>query len=130
MIAMSQGLIFWRASGILLIIIALAGFGLTAAGQARMLGRAAVFDDTHNTIHLALGLFALAIGIGRSKPALRRRAAPVFAAIYLGLAVLGMISASIFGFGTLVGMRLELGENVLHLALGVWAAYVASDASR
>jgi hypothetical protein len=115
---------YWRASATLLVLVAAAGFILVARRKPALLGEFLAFDTAHNVLHAALALLAIVFATGLLPERVTRAAAGWVGVFYLALAVLGFMSARLFGLGPLVGMRLELGENALHLALGAWGAYV------
>lgn len=117
--------LFWRASGAALALLAAAGFALVAMGRANLLGaNFLVFDTTHNALHAALAAASLVLGFAPLPPRALVVGAQAFGLFYFALAVVGFINGGLFGLGKIVGTRLELVENVLHLGLGAWAAYV------
>lgn len=121
--------IFLLASGILLALLAALGFALVSMGDADALGVFLLFDTPHNLIHAALALVALAAGLAPLPDGIARKIALGLGVFYLAIAVLGFVSPSLFGYPQRLGSRinLDLGENMLHLILGGWGAYVATD---
>lgn len=84
-------------------------------------------EPVHDALHLALGGASLALAFARLPPARTRALAGSAATLYLGLAALGILSPTLFGYGRWLGLRLDVSENILHAAIGAWAAYVASN---
>lgn len=120
---MHKALVYWRASAPLLLLAAAAGFALVATRKAALLGEFLTFDTTHNVLHVALFLVAAAFATGLFPLRVTSAAAGWVGVAYLALAVLGFLSNRLFGLGPLVGLHLELGENLLHLGLGAWGAW-------
>lgn len=116
--------VYWKVSGVALAAVAALGILLNAIGQGGLLGGFLSFDWTHNIVHVLLAAIALTMGFGSASVATQKMAAKVFGVVYLGLAIVGFLSGTIFGLGTLLGLHLEIGENLVHLALGAWGAYV------
>ncbi len=116
--------LYWRISAPVVAAVAVLGVALSASGNGDALGVSVLaFDWAHNVVHLAIAAVGLYLGYATVDYALARNGARAFGVVYLALAVLGFASAGLFGIGDLVGLHLELGENVIHLALGAWAAY-------
>lgn len=118
--------LFWRVSGGVFLLLALAGLALAATGQ-RAVSPFLAFDAPHDAIHLALAAVALALGFAPLGEARLRRLALAFGIAYLALAALGLLSPGLFGFGRRAGLRLEIVENLVHLALGAWGARVGTS---
>lgn len=117
--------LYWRASGLALAAVALLGIALNATANAALLGSGFLaFDWTHNVVHVLLAAVALVLGFAAVDVAVSKGVAKVVGLVYLGLAVVGFLSATVFGIGTLLGLHLELGENLVHLLIGGWGAYV------
>lgn len=119
----ARALVYWRVSAALLLVVAAAGFFLVATRRAALWPGFLVFDAFHNGLHAALFLVAAIFATGLLPASATRLAAGWVGVSYLALAALGFLSNRLFGLGPLVGMNLELGENVLHLALGAWGAW-------
>lgn len=116
--------VYWKISGVALAAVAALGILLNAVGLGDLLGGFLTFDWTHNVVHVLLAAIALTLGFGSASAAVQKSVAKVFGVVYLALAIVGFLSGSIFGLGTLLGLNLEIGENLVHLALGAWGAYV------
>lgn len=107
--------VYWRSTAFALAVVALLGIVLTAMEQADLLGAGfLVFDWSHNVLHVALAGVAFLFGFGALPARLVRTFAIVFGFVYGGLGLLGFFVADL---GIL---HLELGENLVHLALGAW----------
>lgn len=118
---------FLLVAGASLLILSSIGLLWIARGepaQARWFSA----DPAQSALHAALGLVAIAAGL--LAPARRHAAAKGLAILLLGLAVLGMLTPRLFGYPERLGssLRWEVGENVAHLILGGWGAYVATNA--
>jgi hypothetical protein len=72
------------------------------------------FDTTQNVIHLVLGILGIAAGQSEKWA---KAYAQVFGVIYLVIGITG------FFFPELLGMHLEVTENLIHLILGAWGLY-------
>ena len=118
--------LYWRASGAFLAVLAIAGLALVATGRPRLFAPLLNFDTVHNGLHVGLAAIALAIGFAPIPPVSLKRLALGFGIVYLVLAIVGFLSPTAFGFGARLGLRFELVENVAHLALGAWGAYVGT----
>ena len=107
--------VYWRFSAFALTAVALLGIVLTAMDQADLLGAGFLaFDWSHNILHVVLAGAAFLFGFGNLPANLVRTFAIVFGFVYGGLGVLGFFVAD------LGVIHLELGENLVHLALGAW----------
>lgn len=116
--------VYWKISGIALGATAVLGILLNAVGLGDLLGGFLTFDWTHNVVHVLLAAIGISLGFGSASAALAKNAAKLFGIVYLGLAVVGFVTANLFGVGDLLGLHLEVGENLVHLVLGGWGAYV------
>lgn len=114
--------LYWKISGPVLLAVAVLGFLLNAIGLGGLLGGFLSFDWAHNAVHLALALLALYLGYAAA-PALARTMALAVGGVYVVLALVGFLSADAFGIGSLLGLHLEVGENLIHAALGAWGLY-------
>lgn len=107
--------VYWRLSAFALTAVALLGILLSAMDQEDLLGRGFLeFDWAHNLLHVALACIAFLFGFANLPVGVVRTFATVFGALYGGLGLLGFLVAD------LGALHLELGENVVHLALGAW----------
>lgn len=114
--------LYWKITAPALVAVAALGFVLNLVGAGAFLPRFLEFDVAHNIVHLLLAGVGLYLAFGATG-ALAKTMAKVVGIVYLGLAAVGFLSSTVFGIGSLLGLHLELGENLLHLALGSWAAY-------
>lgn len=105
--------------GIVFLLLGLLGFILNP-NKGDLFGIFAV-DTFHNSLYLVTGL----LGLGAYYYASRSRLyAQVVGIVYLLLAILAFIPALTTG-GALFGlMSVNLADNILHLIIGVVAAYV------
>ena len=116
--------VYWRFSAFALTVAALLGIVLAAMGQGDLLGRGFLaFDSSHNILHVVLAGAAFLFGFGNLPARLTRLFAIGFGFVYGALGVLGFFVAD------LGVIHLELGENLIHLALGAWGL-VAGFASK
>ncbi|MEA3199694.1 MAG: hypothetical protein QOE90_1122 [Thermoplasmata archaeon] len=121
---MRGDLLFWRASALLLVALTALGVWLESIHRAVQLGGYWGFDRAGDILHGALALLAIAFATGLVPERVSRPAAGWTGVALLGLATLGFLSGRLFGLGPLVGLHLELAENVAHLALGAWAVRI------
>lgn len=113
---------YWKLTAPVLAAVAVLGFLLNALGLGDLLGGFLTFDWAHNAVHLVLALAAFGLAYA-ADASLARVAALVVGGVYVALALVGFLSGSAFGVGGLVGLHLELGENLIHAALGAWGLY-------
>lgn len=104
-----------KVMGILLLLIGILGFipGLTPHG---MLFGLFLVSLMHNVIHLISGLIFIGVGFSENWE-LARRTTLAFAAIYGLITVMGFISPD----STVMGMPMNMADNVLHLVITVTA---------
>lgn len=121
---------YWLGSGVILALVAATGFVMTAQGKAVELSPWLVFDPPHDIAHAGLAGVALLVGILPLPGAVSRRIAVGVGTFYLALGVLGFLNGNLYGYPQRFGVRLhlEVVENLLHLALGAWGAYVGTNA--
>jgi hypothetical protein len=74
------------------------------------------FDTPHNILHLVLGFMGIAAA---SKELWTRYYTYIFGAFYVLFGLAG------FFVPQLLGIELEVTENLIHLALGTYGVYVA-----
>ncbi|MDX1612539.1 MAG: hypothetical protein R3185_09220 [Candidatus Thermoplasmatota archaeon] len=119
--------VYWRVSALALLAVALLGTALNIA-----LGTGAwivdpgflTFDWTHNVVHYLLAATAGVFGFtGLARKKIAATMAVVVGVVYLGLGIVGFIPGVVSGLDGLLGLHLELGENLVHLLLGGWATY-------
>lgn len=120
--AASPSKTYWKITGPVLALVAVLGFLLNAIGLGDLLGGFLTFDWTHNVVHLVLAALALYLGFA-AEPSIAKVAAQVVGGVYVVLALVGFLSGSVFGIGDALGLHLELGENLIHVALGAWGLY-------
>ena len=80
------------------------------------------FDLVHNVVHLLLGAILLWVAYGADEE-MGVTTVKVLSVVYILLGVLGFVMADVFGL-----LHLELGENLVHLVIGVWGAWAAWSA--
>lgn len=114
--------LYWKITAPVLGAVAALGFVLNLLGAGAFLPHFLEFDLAHNVVHLLLAGIAAYLGFG-APGSLAKTMAKVVGVVYLALAAVGFLSANVFGIGSLLGLHLELGENLIHLVLGGWAAY-------
>lgn len=123
--------IYWKVSALALAAVALLGIIINAIGgnnaytpDAAVMESILVFDWTHNVVHVLLAGVAFAFGYTALKDGkLSKTMAATIGVVYLGLGIFGFVPAVADGLDSLLGLSLEAGENVIHLALGAWGAY-------
>ncbi|HLE97918.1 MAG TPA: hypothetical protein VI997_11150 [Candidatus Thermoplasmatota archaeon] len=117
---------YWKITAPVLAAVAALGFLLNIIGQADLLGRDFLsFDFTHNFVHTLLAALAFFLGYGDDVgEAVARTGAKIVGVIYLVLAIVGFLDGALFGLGPFLNLHLEIGENLIHLALGGWGAFV------
>lgn len=116
--------LYWRVSGVALAATAVLGILLNAVGQADVLGAGFLaFDWTHNIVHVLLAVVALGIGFSTVEASLSKNLAKVVGIVYLGLGVVGFLPGIVDALDSMLGLHLELGENLVHLVIGAWGVY-------
>ena len=107
--------VYWRVSAFALAAVALLGIVLSTTGNADILGKGFLaFDWSHTILHVILAAAAFLFGFAALPARMVKAFALVFGVVYAGLGVLGFVTVE------LGPMHLEVGENVIHLALGAW----------
>ena len=114
-------------AGVILLMLSATGMLLIARGEPAQ-GRWFSADPSQSALHATLGIAA--IGAALLGGERRHAATQALAILLLGLAILGMLTPRLFGYPARMGssLRWEVGENVAHLILGGWGAYVATNA--
>lgn len=115
--------VYWKVSGVALAAVAALGILLNAIGQGGLLGGFLSFDWTHNIVHVLLAVVALGIGFSTVEASLSKNLAKVVGIVYLGLGVVGFLPGIVDAVDSLLGLHLELGENLVHLVIGAWGVY-------
>lgn len=118
----SGATLYWKITAPVLAVVAILGFIANIGGFGALIPNFLEFDVAHNLVHLLLAAAGLYLGFA-ADGAVAKSAAKVVGVVYLALAAVGFLSATVFGIGSLLGLHLELGENLIHLVLGAWAAY-------
>ncbi|MGB1585733.1 MAG: hypothetical protein ACPHID_01650 [Thermoplasmatota archaeon] len=111
---------YWRVSAFALTAVALLGIIINAVtGEVAGISGFLEFDWAHNILHVVLAAAAFVFGFGNIPGQVSKIFAIVFGFVYLGLGVLGLamgMTTELFGI-----IGLELGENLVHVVLGLWA---------
>lgn len=110
---------FLQMGGTVLLILGIVGYILPDVG-----GDLLWFDGTENIAHVVLGIVALALSALPLGPLAKWIVAAVgLGALYFGVAgflIAGQVAPNWYGI-----VNLEIGDNVVHLVIGVWALYAA-----
>lgn len=101
---------FAQISGWVLVLVGLIGFFMTD------LFGLLTFDTSHNVLHIVLGAISLWLAY-KGAEAMIVNWAKWIGVVYLLLGVIGFFTPTLGPIG------LELGENIIHLALGAWGAW-------
>lgn len=115
--------LYWRVSGIALAAVAALGILMSAVGLGDLLGGFLSFDWTHNVVHVLLAALALGIGFSSVPATVSKGLAKVVGVVYVGLGVVGFFAGAVAALDGLLGLHLEIGENLVHLAIGAWGLY-------
>ena len=102
--------VFARTAGWLALLLGVLGFFVTD-----LLGLIH-FDTPHNVVHLVLGILGIAAAQNVNWA---KMYAQILGAVYFLLGLLG------FFVPELLGIHLEVLENLLHILLGAWGLYAA-----
>jgi hypothetical protein len=109
-----------RLTGAVLLLTGIVGIASLAVGYIGFLAiDFLAWDTTHNVLHVVLGAIALYVGFSPRPYLDPLTYGKVFGAIYTLLAVGGFLAPSLFGLGPALGLGLELGENLIHLLVGI-----------
>lgn len=101
-------------SGFAVGTIGILGIVLNLIGKPDLLGADFLaFDWTHNIVHLVLAMAGTFVGFDLA-PKFCNLYAKGFGIVYVGLGVVGFFAAD------LAILHLELGENIVHILIGVW----------
>lgn len=123
---------YWRISAIALVAVALIGIvanliegNYAYVPDVEAMENILVFDWAHNVVHVGLAAIALVFGFtGLRTSDASKPTAGVIGVVYLLLGVAGFFGGFVDLLDDLVGLHLEVGENILHLVLGAWGAFV------
>lgn len=124
---------YWRISAIVLVAVALLGIVLNLLGEGsqnyfpswEFMESVLVFDWPHNIVHIGLAAIALVFGFtGLRTSQASKPTAGVIGVVYLLLGIAGFFPAFADLLADGVGLHLEIGENIFHLLLGGWGAFV------
>ena len=115
--------LYARITGPVVLLVGILGIVSQATGYYGYFGDSRtdtsaflLWDYTHSAIHVGLGIAAIAAGyFTLISPLLFAR---VIGAVYVVLGVLGFVNGDLFVGASLGGLHVELGENIIHLALG------------
>jgi hypothetical protein len=111
--------IFARGWAAVLAGLVLVGIPLELAGRAELLPGLLEFDWTHDLLHVVL--LGLAVHFGwLAQPGATRVYARTFGIGGLLVAAIGSVPAAAAAVHAASGWHFELGENVVHAALGAW----------
>lgn len=127
--------IYWKTSALALAAVAVLGIVVNLIGgnnayipDVEFMTSVLVFDWTHNVVHVLLATLAGAFAFGNFSEGLSANVAKTIGVVYLTLGLLGFVPAVATTLDSLLGLSLEAGENVIHLALGAWGAYAGFSA--
>ena len=113
-------LTYWRVSAFALAAAAVLGIIVNAvAGNHTGIEGFLVFDWVHNILHGVLAAAAFVFGFAKLPGNIVKAFAIVFGFIYGGLGVMGLalgMESTLFGI-----LHVQLGTNLIHTLLGVWA---------
>jgi len=105
-----MAIVFARVAGWLALLLGILGFFVSDLLDLIQ------FDTTHNIVHLVIGVLGIAAGQSGKWSKLY---AQVLGVVYLLLGIAG------FFVHELVGLHLEVTENLLHVVLGAWGLYAS-----
>jgi hypothetical protein len=106
-----------KTLGFILLVIGVLGFIAPLTPDSKLFGIFLV-DPVHNMVHLVSGAVLFAMGFSNNY-LLIRRVVLTFAAVYGLVAILG------FFMPVVLGMHLNMADNILHLAIVASALYYA-----
>lgn len=123
--SLSNARLYWRISGIALAAVAALGivFNAIPVNQGTLIPEFLAFDWTHNVVHVLLAAIALGMGFSSVDYAVAKTGAKIVGSVYLALGVLGFTPVAGV-LDAMLGLHLELGENLVHIVLGGYGAYV------
>jgi hypothetical protein len=106
---------FAKVIGLILLLVGILGF-IPSLTPNNMLFGMFMVGPLHNIIHLVTGLIFAAVGFSENWDA-SRKVSLIFAAIYAIVTLVGFLSPN----GMVLGMQMNMADNVLHLAITVVA---------
>ncbi len=108
--------------GAVLVLVGVLGFVgvLGPTANKSIFGSLWWFDTGENVAHTVLGLVALGAAFMLDAK-IQKMLTMVFAVVTLFFGLYGFVSANAFGLANLENPL----DNILHLGIGAWAAYVA-----
>ena len=113
--------LYAKITGIVLAAVAVLGLVLSLANDGKFIEGFLMFDLTHDIVHVVLAGVALYVGFAATN-AMARLYAQVFGIVYLALGVVGFVWPGVQATTTTTMgiLGLELGENLVHIAVGAW----------
>ncbi|HWG89450.1 MAG TPA: hypothetical protein VNZ52_01245 [Candidatus Thermoplasmatota archaeon] len=120
-----QAVLYWKISGIAVGAVAALGIVMNLVkADGVLLTNFLAFDWTHNVLHVILAAAAVTFGFTKAVEAkVVKTAALAFGAVYLLLGVLGFINGVTTFLATALNLHLEMGENLIHLAIGGYGVF-------
>ena len=112
--------VYWRTSGIALAAVAALGIIMSLMSAGAFISGFLEFDWTHNIVHVVLAALALTLGFTTAGASVSRLMAKIVGIVYLLLGILGFIPPVVTLLSDMLGLHLELGENLVHLLIGAW----------
>lgn len=109
-----------KVMGLIFLVIGILGF-IPALVSDGMLFGVFMVDTLHNIVHLLSGVILLGVGFSNNWE-MTRRVVLLFAAVYGLVTVLGFFTPD---GGRVLGMRMNMPDDVLHLAITVSALMFA-----
>ncbi len=113
-----------KIAGLVLFLVGVLG-GIPAFAPHGMLFGIFRVDSFHNLFHLISGLTLVAVGFSENWE-LSRRVVLMIAAIYGLLTVVGFLAPQ----GTVLGMHMNMADNVLHLTITAMSLVFALPVQR
>lgn len=104
--------------GVLFLVAGIAGFIPALCPDGKVFGIFAV-DAMHNAVHIISGIIALAMAFGEEATA--RTYFRIFGVVYALVTVLGFMAGR---DGQVMGMAMNMADNVLHLVFAVAFLYL------
>lgn len=108
-------------AGIVGVVVLLLGVVGLIVGEGHLFGFLNI-DIAEDIIHLLTGGLMAFVGFAQTDTSLARTVVGGLGIVYLLVGILGFLSATIFG---LIPSGYTLGDNIVHLALGILGIAVA-----